>query len=259
MMRQWLQLVSWFNRKAKNVAIRLVKWTGKSKEPIHPKHLIGNDDHYWFLPHLKPDDTVLDLGCGSGAHSIEAAKKVRSIKGIDHNNRNLAIAKRLAAKKSLHNISFQEASLEKFISEPANAYQAVLALDVLEHLVKRGQLLKEIRRILADNGRLFLSVPNSETTWKKKLQSNQLFFYSDFDHKHEYTKTEIIELLQSHGYMVGHLEPTVIDTPWVGIIDLIGGISLGLYKRLSKWKRRMAILHPEEATGFRIIATKGVN
>jgi hypothetical protein len=52
------------------------------------------------------------------------------------------------------------------------------------------------------------------------------------------------------------MEPTVYDTPWAGLIDLAGGISLGLFRRLARWKRAKALERPCDATGFRIIARK---
>jgi len=255
-MRIWLRLVSWFNRKAKNLSIRLVKWTGKSKEFVHPKHFIETDDHYWFVSFLDRADTVLDLGCGCGAHSIKAAHAAAFVKGIDHSPRNLEIAKRLAAQNHLNKVEFVEGSLEEPIQEPADSYSAILALDILEHLLKRDEFLNETHRLLKRDSRLFLSVPNSETSWKKKLKKHNLFFYSDFDHKHEYTEPEIKDILNKHRFEIIFFEPTVYDTPWVGMIDLVGGISLPFYKRLSEWKRKMGLEQPSEATGFRIVARK---
>ena len=256
MKKFWLRFVSWFNRKAKNLAIRLVKWTGKSKEYVHPKHLIAEGFHFWFTPYLKSDDIILDLGCGGGAHTIVAAKVVNCVVGIDHNARNLAIAKRLIENTQLRNVSFREAALEQPLPEPNEAFTGILALDVLEHLVARDQLLKETRRLLKPGGQLFLSVPNRSTSWKKKLQQENLFYYSDLDHKHEYEAGEIREILEQHGYRILHFDPTVYDTPWVGMIDVLGGVSLLLYRQLSKWKHRKTLEEPGEATGFRIVARK---
>jgi len=50
--------------------------------------------------------------------------------------------------------------------------------------------------------------------------------------------------------------PVVLDTPWAGAIDAMGGVSLKLYDRLSRWKREAAIRRPGESTGFRARARK---
>lgn len=255
-MKVILQLVCWFNRKAKNFAIRLVKWTGKSKEYTHPKHLIHDDDHYWFKSFLRPDDTLLDLGCGDGSHTLVSADYVAKIAAADHSARNLEIAKRKAAAMGKSNVEFRISDLEKPLDFPAQSFSVVLALDILEHLYNRDQFMAEIYRILKPNGRLILSIPNRDTGWKKLLKRYGIFFYSDLDHKYEYEKDEVLQLMEKNRFKVQSFDPTVLDTPWVGLIDVIGGLSLATYGQLSKWKRSAAIRHPEEATGFRLVAEK---
>ena len=50
--------------------------------------------------------------------------------------------------------------------------------------------------------------------------------------------------------------PVVLDAPWAGAIDTLGGLSLGPYDRLCRWKREAALRRPEESTGFRVVARK---
>jgi len=52
----------------------------------------------------------------------------------------------------------------------------------------------------------------------------------------------------------GPVMPVVYDTPWAGVIDALGGVSLRLYARLSRWKREAALARPGESTGFRVVA-----
>ncbi len=255
-MKCCLQIVSWFNRKAKNFAIRLVKWTGKSKEFVHPKHLVNEEYHFWFTSFLKPEDVVIDLGCGNGCHSLVAARFVRSVKGIDHSEKNLKSATELAKIQGITNAQFKQSTLEQQINEPSNLYTVLFAFDVLEHLVNREQFLQEASRLLAPHGRLLLSVPNSDTSWNRLLKRHGLFYYSDLDHKHEYTAAELKKLIETHGYQVQYWDQVVYDTPWAGVIDMVGGISLSLYKRLLRWKREEALRYPAETTGFRVIAEK---
>src|SRR5436305_9764180 len=59
---------------------------------------------------LKPGSTILDIGCGSGASAIPAAKAVgphgRAI-GVDLSDRLLAMARTKAAAQKLQNIDFR--------------------------------------------------------------------------------------------------------------------------------------------------------
>ena len=94
---------------------------------------------------------------------------------------------------------------------------------MLEHLHNRDQILREIHRALTPGGKLLLSVPNRDTGWKVRLRRAGLFSYSDADHKIEYTAQELTEELRRNGFVPeGPLQTEVLDTPWVGLIDLVG-------------------------------------
>ena len=52
------------------------------------------------------DSTVLDLGCGTGFFTLQAAKKCRSAHGIDISEESIASAKKNAAENGITNVSF---------------------------------------------------------------------------------------------------------------------------------------------------------
>ncbi len=66
----------------------------------------------------------------------------------------------------------------------------------------------------------------------------------------EYTLTELEEELGRNGFRILRLHPRVCDTPFVGLIDLIGALSLRLYGRLTEVRRRLAREYPTENAGF---------
>ena len=246
--------MDWLNRKGKSAAIRLVKLTGKSPYRIHPKHLISFPGHDWYVPHLRQDDVVLDLGCGNGVHTLAAARHVQRVIGVDRDQRQLYIAGRLTVQAA--NVILLQADLVRPLPFPDGYCDAVFCLDLIEHVHARTGLLREIHRVLTPTGRLLISAPNRGTTWRRRLTHAGLFAFSDEDHKLEYSASEFLEELDRGGFTTDALEPIVYDTPWAGLIDALGGISLTLYARLSRWKRAMAVRHPEESTGFRCVARK---
>jgi len=66
---------------------------------------------------------------------------------------------------------------------------------------------------------------------------------------------EFLAELHAGGFEpAGPVMPVVYDTPWAGVIDALGGVSLRLYARLSRWKREAALARPGESTGFRVVA-----
>ncbi len=245
------------NRRGKAVGVRLVRLTGKRGYAIHPKHLVDHPWHDWYLPHLSGDDRVLDVGCGNGAHLVRAARHCRTIAGMDYDPRHLAVGARMAKEAGVANAAlFAQDVTAPFPFRP-RTFDAVLFLDVIEHIHPRVAVLREIHRVLKDDGRLLVSAPNRDTRWRRTLRAAGLFAYSDPDHKIEYTRDEFVAELRAGGFEVeGELEPVVHDTPWAGAIDALGGVSLAAYDRLSRWRREAALRSPGDSTGFRARALK---
>jgi SAM-dependent methyltransferase len=245
------------NRKGKSVGVRLVRTTGKSPYRIHPKHLVEADWHDWYVGYLTPGDLVLDVGCANGAHTVKAAARCRGVVGMDHDVEQLRVAADAARQLGLANVRLFAWDLTRPFPFHDDTFDAALLLDVIEHLEPRREVLGEIRRVLRPRGRLLVSGPNRETTWRRRLRAAGLFAFQDPDHKVEYTREEFLAEVRAGGFVPeGPPEPVVYDTPWAGVIDAVGGLSLGLYARLSRWKREAALRRPEESTGFRVVARR---
>lgn len=245
------------NRRGKSVGVRLVKYTGKSPHFIHPKHLVDAPWHDWYVERLSPGAVVLDVGCGNGAHTLRAAPHCKRVFGFDYDPEQLRVARQEAARLGLNNVHIFAWDITARFPFTDRHFGAILFLDVIEHLVPRVAVLREIHRVLKNEGRLLVSGPNRESTWRRRLRDAGLFAFSDPDHKVEYTREEFLAELRAGGFqVVGELMPVVYDTPWAGLIDALGGLSLGLYARLARWKREAALRHPEESTGFQAVAVK---
>jgi SAM-dependent methyltransferase len=245
------------NRRGKAVGVRLVRLTGKRAYAIHPKHLVEQPWHDWYLPWLSPRDRVLDVGCSNGGHLVRAAPRCRAIVGFDRDLPQLRIAAREIRERGLADARVFAWDITGPFPFPDRAFDAALFLDVIEHLEPRVAVLREIHRVLRDDGRLLVSAPNRETRWRRRLRDAGCFAYSDPDHKIEYSREEFLGELARGGFEPdGPVMPVVLDTPWAGLIDAAGGLSLGLYDRLSRWKREAALRRPEESTGFRVVARK---
>jgi 2-polyprenyl-3-methyl-5-hydroxy-6-metoxy-1,4-benzoquinol methylase len=257
----YLKGVVRLNVLAKSAAVRLTKLTGKSRVAIHPKHLIKTEaSQQWYLEGLTPGCRVLDVGCGNGSHALWAASCQASVVGIDYNWLHLKTGQVLSVEQKQNNVAFLYGSVEQRLPFTTHCFDRVLLLDVIEHLYRRIEVLREINRVLRPGGLLFLSAPNRETSWKRTLKRAGLFYFTDPDHKVEYTWEELQSELQVGGFKVqGAPLPIVYDTAWAGLIDVSGGLSLPLYRRLSQWKVEMAQRYPQESIGWRVVCHKRDN
>lgn len=80
-----------------------------------------------LLADLRPDDTVLDIGCAEGLIAIEAAKIVRHVDGIEYLEHRVTAARRFAAEAGVTNIAFATGSIVND-DLPARAYDLVFFL-----------------------------------------------------------------------------------------------------------------------------------
>ena len=207
-------------------------------------------ENYWYLAYITPDAFVLDVGCGNGMHSIKAAQRCRYVVGVDGNLESLGVASRSSRALPFPRTSFFAADLEQGLPVQGGRFDTVICLDLPEHVHHRDLLLSEIRRSLKPGGTMLLSVPNGGTSRKRRLDRAGLFSYSDPDHKIEYTLPEREAELARNGFRIVHLRPTVYDTPLTGAIDIVSGLSLPLYRRLTEVRRSLARRYPEENAGF---------
>jgi len=111
-----------------------------------------------LLPSLR-DQTVVDLGCGMGTFTIEAARSGASAFGIDMMAPALAAARRVAEVEGVR-ARFVRADAAGLPIASARA-DVVIAADLTEHLDDDtlSHVLAEARRILRPGGRLVLYTP----------------------------------------------------------------------------------------------------
>lgn len=174
-------------------AVAIIYGGGK----IHPKHRLTRY-HDFFVDRVKPDDTVLDIGCGIGAvsHSI-AGKLSCQILGIDASEGNIKDAKQLWKHPKL---SFIVGKAPEDL--PEKVFSVVILSNVLEHIEDRVYFLKEIKRKIKPQ-KILIRVPSYQRDWKIPLKDEiGISYFNDSGHYIEYTEEGLKSELKAVGYFI---------------------------------------------------------
>ncbi len=102
--------------------------------------------------YIKEGQKVLDIGCGTGALTIKAAKKGAQVKGIDVNPQMLEIARKKMEKENLtKNVELQEMGVAELGSEESESYDVVMSGLTFSELTQDelNYTLKEIKNFEA--------------------------------------------------------------------------------------------------------------
>ncbi len=105
-------------------------------------------------------DTVLDLGCGSGRHTVYLAKSGFSVFGLDESPEGIEITCRRLANEGLA-ADLQIRSMTEKLPYDNASLDAVISVQVIHHArvaAIRG-IVGEIARVLKRGGFVFVTVP----------------------------------------------------------------------------------------------------
>jgi putative AdoMet-dependent methyltransferase len=107
---------------------------------------------------VRPEHVLMDIGTGTGAFALLAAKECAKVYAVDVSRAMLALAERKAAQRGLVNIVFRHGGFLTY-SHDAPRVDAVVTSTALHHLPDfwKGVALKRLNGMLKPGGRLFLS------------------------------------------------------------------------------------------------------
>jgi SAM-dependent methyltransferase len=139
---------------------------------------------------------VLDIGSGRGVFTIEIAKHLpyTEVIGVDKEYKEkVDMANAVARKIGLSNCSFE--MIDIFDKQFNKKFDAIIAIDVLEHIKNDREVIKKLHALLNEKGKLIIHVPH----YYRNVFGRKTLNFSD------------IEGHERIGYLLEDLEKLLFD------------------------------------------------
>lgn len=184
-----------------------------------------------LLERLSNEKTVLDYGAGSGDFSNELATSGWDVSSFEP-DRN---ARKLIQEK---NSSIELIDSLESVRDKSNS---VIALwHVLEHVHRLQETIEHFNRILTDDGKLFIAVPN-HTSYDAKFYADGWAAYDVPRHLYHFDPATIETMMNSQGFTLIDTKPMWFDSYYVSLLSEKNSSDKGFLKSITGWGRAFII------------------
>jgi 2-polyprenyl-3-methyl-5-hydroxy-6-metoxy-1,4-benzoquinol methylase len=114
-----------------------------------------------------PESRVIDIGCGSGVLSFEAARRNKTVLGIDGSAEMVGLCKSKQAEQDIPNAAFIQSRIENLLELRFASADLLLCSSVLEYMEDLGACLGLLRSLLSPKGIMLVSLPNGASIYRK--------------------------------------------------------------------------------------------
>lgn len=114
------------------------------------------------LPRADNSKRLIDIGCGSGAFTIGAARRGYRALGLTWNKREQSVAAERARMCKAPSAEFQIQDIRELHQREdlTDRFDVAICCEAIEHIIDDNKLMRDIARCLKPGGRLLLTTPN---------------------------------------------------------------------------------------------------
>jgi ubiquinone/menaquinone biosynthesis C-methylase UbiE len=167
------------------------------KTPLRARVDADEKEIVFDLADLKPEEQVLDLGCGDGNYTGPAAERAGSAVGLDRSPAMLrAAAKRLSGTPGLRWVEGDAASLPF----RDGSFDVVLIVTVLSFAADPQAVVNEAFRVLRSGGRLILGELGRYSSWTLIRRVRGLLGSTTWRNAHFFAPRDLRAFLERAGF-----------------------------------------------------------
>ena len=183
-----------------------------------------------WIKKFSSESTLLDIGSGTG-HFLS------KMKSLDYNVHGLEpdpIARKNA--KAINGVNTDDISKLKELKE--NQFDVITMWHVLEHVYDLKKNIKHYKRLLKENGVIFIAVPNL-SSYDAKYYKKYWAAYDVPRHLYHFTEKDIVSLFSDMGFKHQATLPMKFDSYYVSMLsekykkgNLLNAIRIGFLSNL---------------------------
>jgi ubiquinone/menaquinone biosynthesis C-methylase UbiE len=184
------------------------------------------------------DLAFLDIGCGLGKYlMILRNNGIRKVVGFDIMGDMVDIAHKEFGLKNV----FVANALNIPVAD--RTFDRILMYNVIEHLSEPTSALKEIHRVLSDQGIVYLDAPNARSMGDRLFRWGGKILYGKTSHIQKFTKVTLDALVSSMGFRVldcREFRGIYIDYPQMRYFPMLKKILRLLFDReVNSWEMKL--------------------
>ena len=185
----------------------LVKILGFPATLIHGDTLVF-DRWLWLKKHLPKTangESLIDIGCGTGAFTIGAALLGYKSLGLSWDERNMRVAKERSRLCNTPTADFEVIDIRQLNERKdfVEMFDIAICFENIEHILNDLKLIRDISKCLKPGGRLLLVTPNY---YYRPITSEDLGPFSNVENgehvRRGYSKGMLLELCQESGLIL---------------------------------------------------------
>lgn len=165
---------------------------------------------YDLVSSMRDGESILDIGCATGQFLNEFKKRGWKCNGIEPDPE-----AREFAKKAYDLKVFGEEKLDEF---NAQSFDVISMWHVLEHVSDLQKRLEDLRRLIKDNGILFIALPNLDS-WDAHHYEK---YWAGLDvprHLYHFKKENVELLFDKFGFRMHQILPMKFDAYYVSLLS----------------------------------------
>ena len=154
--------------------------------------------------------SLLDIGCGTGEFLFNCSKKGYKTIGIEPSS--------LARKQAIKNFGLTVSEKTDLSQFSDSQFNIITMWHVLEHIPNLTKTIIEIKRILKNNGKVIIAVPNHKS-WDAKKYKNLWAAWDVPIHLWHFSRNTIKNLFNKNGFKLIKTKPMLLDSFYVSILS----------------------------------------